>query len=156
MENNTTKEQKIKKFGITLDGEKYKFLEYRYDRLEDAISYAEKYFEKENTIKYQKQLKESKSIVKKRNLSSYLDTFENNIKIIIIVLLSIITLLMLKQTFVSPSYAICVTSVSGVPNPPLYCQGDFTGESTVSEMYENGWKLITNVGTSVPTWLFEK
>ncbi len=75
---------------------------------------------------------------------------------IIMGFLFIIILLMLNQTFISPSYTICVTTNHGVANSSLSCEGDFQGERTVSEMYENGWKLITNVGTSVPTWLFEK
>jgi len=32
--------QLMEQFGITFDGEKYHFREYRYDKLEDAVSYA--------------------------------------------------------------------------------------------------------------------
>ena len=62
-------------------------------------------------------------------------------------------------------YTICVPSSSpdtrgaivtnGIPHH-IYCKGDFGGEITVSKMYDNGWKLITNIGTDTPVLLFEK
>ncbi len=75
----------------------------------------------------------------------------------VLTLLSLIVLIMLYQTFGGSSYyTVCVTPIHGDPNPAMYCEGNFQGKATVSEMYDNGWKLITNVGTSQQTWLFEK